>query len=42
MDAYLRETGIEMQTYSINGVRVTTPAYEALVRATLVAYALGE
>ena len=38
MDAYLRDTGVEMQTYSRNGTRVQTRENEALVRALLLAY----
>jgi hypothetical protein len=42
MDAYLRETGIEMETYSYNGTKVVTREYDRLVRAVLVAYATRE
>lgn len=38
MDAYLRDTGVEMETYSRNGARVQTRESEALVRALLLAY----
>jgi hypothetical protein len=39
MDAYLRDTGIEMETYAVNGQRVRDEReYEQLVRAVLVAY----
>jgi hypothetical protein len=41
MDAYLRDTGIEMETYSRNGARVQTRESEALVRALLLAYIGG-
>jgi hypothetical protein len=41
MDAYLRDTGIEMETYSRNGARVHTRESEALVRALLLAYIGG-
>lgn len=45
MDAYLRDVGIEMQTYSVNGVPVTRiprdgiDSYKAVIRDMLVAYA---
>ena len=38
MDAYLRETGVEMETYTLNGRRVRPREDEALVRALLLAY----
>ena len=39
MDAYLRDTGIEMETYAVNGQRVRDEREHAqLVRAVLVAY----
>ena len=38
MDAYLRETGVEMETYARNGQRVRPREDEALVRALLLAY----
>jgi len=38
MDAYLRDTGIEMETYALNGRKVPPREYEQLVRAVLVAY----
>ena len=41
MDAYLRDTGIEMETYAVNGRRVEPRderEHEQLVRAVLVAY----
>jgi hypothetical protein len=38
MDAYLRDTGIEMETYACNGRKVPPREYEQLVRAVLVAY----
>jgi hypothetical protein len=42
MDAYLRDTGIEMETYSHNGRKVVEREYDRLVRAVLVAYAMRE
>jgi hypothetical protein len=45
MDAYLRDVGIEMQTYAVNGVPVIPrdgkDSYRAVVRDMLVAYATG-
>jgi hypothetical protein len=47
MDAYLRDVGIEMQTYSVNGVPVPqiprdgVESYRAIIREMLVAYAIG-
>ena len=46
MDSYLRDVGIEMQTYAVNGVRVATDrgkkpcSYEAIVRGLLIAHML--
>jgi hypothetical protein len=42
MDAYLRETGVEMETYARNGQRVRPREDEALVRALLLAYIARE
>lgn len=48
MDAYLRDVGIEMETYAVNGVRVARDpdgpgecSYESIVRSLLVRYILG-
>jgi hypothetical protein len=47
MDAYLRDVGIEMQTFSVNGVPVHpsprdgVESYRAIIRDMLVAYATG-
>ena len=47
MDAYLRDVGIEMQTYSVNGVPVPqiprdgVESYKAIIREMLIAYAIG-
>ena len=41
MDAYLRNVGIEMKTYAVNGHRLPPRArdeFEDVVRAVLVAY----
>lgn len=46
MDSYLRDVGIEMQTYAVNGVRVAidrdkkASSYEAVVRGLLIAHML--
>jgi hypothetical protein len=42
MDAYLRDTGVEMETYSRNGRRVRPRDFDALVRALLLAYIARE
>ena len=51
MDAYLREVGIEMETYAVNGVRVKRCtnkdgpgelSYESIVRSLLIRYILGD
>jgi hypothetical protein len=50
MDAYLRDVGIEMQTYSVNGVPVPqiprgcrdgVESYKDIIREMLIAYAIG-
>ena len=48
MDAYLRDVGVEMETYAVNGVRVARGpdgpgecSYESIVRSLLVRYILG-
>ena len=47
MDAYLRDVGIEMQTFSVSGVPVPqvsrdgVESYRAIIREMLVAYAIG-
>ncbi len=38
MDTYFREIGMQMQTYSINGVRVKPRDDDTIVHAVLVAY----
>ena len=51
MDAYLREVGIEMETFAVNGVRVNREtrgdgpgerSYESIVRSLLIRYILGD
>jgi hypothetical protein len=51
MDAYLREVGIEMETFAVNGVRVhretrgDSPgerSYESIVRSLLIRYIIGD
>ena len=38
MDAYVREIGMEMQTYSVNGSQVQPRNGDAFIHAVLVAY----
>ena len=44
MDSYLREVGIEMETYAVNGVkkaeRFTERSYESIVRCLLIQHVL--
>jgi hypothetical protein len=38
IERHLRQTGLEMQTYARNGVRVVAPEAEQIVHSALAAY----